>query len=69
MFSLDFVSEKDLAMLPALGQPLKTVVEYDNNDDFINHAVAIDQFPAEDFNLNDAGWPRNVISEHEQAQK
>ena len=68
MFSLDFYTEKELSHFPVLGCSQVEKVEVSDNDDFVLRAVAIDQFPAQDFNLNDAGWPRNVISELSHAQ-
>lgn len=68
MFSLDFCNEKELSQFPVLGCAQVEKIEVSDNDDFVLLAVAVDQFPAQDFNLNDAGWPRNVISELAHAQ-
>lgn len=68
MFSLDFCNEKELSQFPVLGCAQVEKIEISDNEDFVLHAVAVDQFPAQDFNLNDAGWPRNVISELAHAQ-
>lgn len=46
----------------------KVILQSDNPDFVKSVSVVIDQYDAKEFNLNDAGWPRNDISQLARAQ-
>ena len=50
------------------GKDTKDVVRTDSKQFIKDVGIVIDQFDAQPFNLNDAGWPRNDISQMARAQ-
>lgn len=50
------------------GKDVKSIVRTDSKQFVKDVGIVIDQFDAQSFNLNDAGWPRNDIAQMARAQ-
>lgn len=61
MFSLKIFKPCDYSKV-------SSIVKSDNPDFLKSVSIVIDQYDSKEFNLNDAGWPRNDISQLARAQ-